>query len=157
MHGSLNRLPMLTSRIALAHIIEWLIPERLFPLFLFVAGALGALVRYGLASRIQPVHGVGFPWDILVVNAVGCLVFGFFWSFSTGGRQASRFIQLVVLIGFLGSFTTFATFAFDNVDLARSNRWLAAAVNLTLLNLLSFVALAIGIYLASVVKKTPKL
>ena len=46
---------------------------------LALAGAAGALARYGLAGVVQRVGGEQFAWGTLVVNAVGCFLFGFIW------------------------------------------------------------------------------
>lgn len=46
-------------------------------MWLFAAGGLGALARYGLGGFVQRLCGSGFPFGTIVVNLVGCLAFGF--------------------------------------------------------------------------------
>ena len=49
-------------------------------MWLFAAGGLGALARYGLGGFVQRLCGSGFPFGTIVVNLVGCLAFGFVWT-----------------------------------------------------------------------------
>jgi CrcB protein len=89
---------------------------------LAVAGAAGALARYGIASAIGP---RSFPWATLLVNVVGSFLLGFV----LGGPVAERWPgtpTLVVGVGFLGAFTTFSTFAFEATGMLREDRPVAA-------------------------------
>ena len=69
----------------------------------------------------------GFPRGTLVVNAAGCLLFGRVWCLGEERLVISGKTRLIILVGFLGSFTTFSSFAFETGQLLRDfQRWLAA-------------------------------
>ncbi len=88
-----------------------------------LAGALGALLRYWIGTSI----GVrSFPWATLVINVAGCFLLGLVLG-GPGTTRWSATTTTAVGVGFLGAFTTFSTFAFEAVELARADR-LAAAV-----------------------------
>ena len=117
-------------------------------LLIAVAGGAGALARYGLALGVQRLAGGPFPWGTLAVNVIGCLLFGFLMvlmdvrSFSSGAR-------LAIVVGFLGSFTTFSTFAHDAVVLGRREDVFGMAAYLLLQNGLGLMAIWAGDRLGS--------
>ncbi|MEM8739157.1 MAG: CrcB family protein [Planctomycetota bacterium] len=83
-------------------------------LLLAVGGAAGTLARVGLAALVQKAHGGPWPWGTLVVNALGCLLFGTLWGvFNLRLPHVSPLWSLALLGGFCGAFTTFSTFAFE--------------------------------------------
>ena len=105
------------------------------------------MARYGLNNWVQRTLDLGFPWGLLVTNSIGCFVFGLVWSLEEQRGWMSPDARLVVLVGFLGAFTTLSTFAFDTVHLARSGEWVEAVGNLILTNTLAAVLVLAGIWL----------
>jgi CrcB protein len=89
-----------------------------------VAGAIGALVRFGVATIAG--RRLGFPWGVLVVNVVGSAIAG---AITAG---APHDVQLVVVTGFCGGLTTFSTFATETVQLVLAGRWRPAAASVAL-------------------------
>lgn len=88
-----------------------------------VAGAIGALCRYGIGAAAGPQR---FPWPTLIVNVAGSLVLGYVLQRGTG-RWPSDAVTAVA-VGFLGAFTTFSTFGYETVVLLRTGRTAAAFV-----------------------------
>lgn len=109
------------------------------------AGAAGALARYGLQGAVQRAFGAGFPWGTLAVNLLGCLLFGIFWAIAEQRLTLSAEIRIIVLIGFLGAFTTFSTFAFETGKLIEDSEWLLAGLNLLAQNGLGLVCVVLGL------------
>lgn len=93
------------------------------------AGGAGALCRYGLGGLVQHWAGERFPAGTLVVNLLGCLLFGLAWGWLEDRAGFSPQTRAVVLTGFMGAFTTFSTFAFETVNLLQGGQWLAAGLN----------------------------
>ncbi len=114
------------------------------------AGGAGALGRFALARAVQRYAGIGFPWGTLAVNAAGCLLFGMAWAVAEERALASPALRAAVLVGFLGAFTTFSTFAFETVQLLRDAAWTAAAVNVAAQNALGFAFVLAGMRLGRV-------
>ena len=102
--------------------------------YIAIAGAFGTLARYGIGTMFQRDGLTGVPWGVFVANMIGALVFGLIWSMSEDRGWISENMRLVALVGFLGAFTTFSTFAFDNVQMARGSEWGWFAVNMVLTN-----------------------
>ena len=115
---------------------------------LCVAGAAGTLARYFLSGLVQRVYPHDFPWGTLAVNALGCLLFGIVWSLAEGRGVISPHARAIILVGFMGAFTTFSTFAFETSQLMHRGEMLAAGSNLLLSNVLCialvFAGMALG-------------
>ncbi len=76
-------------------------------------GALGALTRYLIGLTL--IHSPGaVPWSTLAANLLGSLLLGYFSRANTLGHRQMLFLA----VGFLGSLTTFSTFAYEIVDRA---------------------------------------
>lgn len=110
-----------------------------------VLGAAGTLARYGLSGWVQRFSGAGFPWGTLVVNITGCFLFGLVWAVSEGRLVIRPEYRMIVLVGFMGAFTTFSTFAFETTQLLREAQWWAAFLNVTAQNLTGIVFLFLGL------------
>ncbi len=113
-------------------------------LWIAAAGALGSVSRYGLTLLVQRWAGTGFPWGTLAVNGLGCLLFGLIWHAAAERMLLGSEARLIVLVGFMGAFTTFSTFAFDTAELARQSHWWLAAANLLAQNALGLAAVFVG-------------
>lgn len=110
-----------------------------------VAGAVvGAPLRYFLGSRVQAGAGGAFPWGTLAVNVSGCLVIGLVLGFAEGRGSLSREARLLLVTGFLGSYTTFSAFGWETYALARADDLGRAVVNVVLSLVLGLVAVWAG-------------
>jgi CrcB protein len=114
-------------------------------LWIAAAGAFGSLARYGLQGLVQRQAASLFPWGTLAVNVLGCFLFGLVWALAEERGAMSAQARTVLLIGFMGAFTTFSSFAYETVQLVRDAQWLLAAANVAAQNVLGFVALVLGI------------
>ena len=115
---------------------------------LALAGALGTLARYGTAGLVQRIHGTSFPWGTLAVNLTGCFLAGLLWTLFENRWPLSGEARTIVLVGFIGAFTTFSAFILESGELLRSAEWFHATVNLAMQNILGFAALFAGVALA---------
>ncbi len=111
---------------------------------LAVAGSLGTLARYGLGGVVPRIFGTSFPWGTYVINALGCLAFGFVWAL--GERTVlSGEMRIIILIGFMGAFTTFSSFAFETGSMIRDGQWLLALGNILLQNVSGLIMFFLGL------------
>ena len=110
-----------------------------------VAGALGALARYGLSGWVHRFAGPGFPSGTLSVNLLGCFLLGLLTELARHGGWVSPELRVWVGIGFLGAFTTFSTFSYETVTLLRDGDWTRATLYTGLSFALGLTAVLIGI------------
>jgi CrcB protein len=112
---------------------------------LMIGGAFGAVSRWGLHYWIDSrLSQSPFPWGILLVNVVGCFLFGWLFTLFENRAWFSDAVQLAVFTGFLGSFTTFSTFSWNTLELLRSGQIGLALGNVTLSVVAGFLAVWAG-------------
>ena len=118
-------------------------------LIVFIGGGMGTVMRF-LVSKIIPYSGKGFPWSTFCANLIGCLLIGlligYFLRYSIENESS---LVLFATIGFCGGFTTFSTFAQENLAFIRSG-------NYSMFLIYSFISLSVGIlmvYLGILIQK----
>lgn len=114
-------------------------------LWIALAGAFGNIARFGLSGFVQRATGAGFPMGTLAVNVLGCFLFGAVWSLAESRAGISAEVRTVVLIGFMGAFTTFSSFAFETAQMVRDSQWLFAFGNILAQNLVGIACLFLGL------------
>lgn len=112
-------------------------------------GAIGASARYSVATFFQP--SARFPWPTLTVNVIGCFVAGIIGTWLLMRLPVSTNVQLFLITGILGGFTTFSAFSLDTWRLAESGQWSMAGVNVMANMLGSLLAVWCGWWLARAV------
>jgi CrcB protein len=116
-----------------------------------LAGLVGTLGRYALSGVVARRYGETFPAGTLVVNIVGCFLAGFLFYLLQERFMASQTMRAVVMIGFLGGFTTFSSFGLQTFTLLRDGELWFAALNMIASNLLGLLMVWAGYTLARVV------
>ena len=115
-------------------------------LFMMIAfgGALGAISRYLLSFYIQNKFITNFPIATITINAVGCLLLGMLLKIGMSSSVQEQFWRTFFIIGFLGSFTTFSTFASDVYDLFRNRESIYGLLYLLGSNMIGIVMIYVG-------------
>jgi CrcB protein len=107
-----------------------------------VAGAGGALARYGLEGVVSRRFPAAFPWGTFVINVSGAFVLGLLFTLFTERVRVSPWMRSTITIGFLGAYTTFSTLSLETFRLLEDG-----AVGLGLANALgSLVAGLVAVY-----------
>lgn len=118
-------------------------------LVIMLGGAVGALLRFLVSTSVYQVMGRSFPYGTLSVNLIGSFLMGFLAVlFMTRLNELSPHWQMAILVGFLGSFTTFSTFSLDTLALLQQGEFIKATANVFLSVLVCLVAVWLGGLLA---------
>lgn len=95
-------------------------------LLLAVAGGVGTLLRVGFNTLAARLAGAGSAWAglwaTLAVNVLGSFAFGLLFAACQSRPLLPESQRAIVLVGLLGGFTTYSTFAFQAVELAEHGR-----------------------------------
>ncbi len=109
-----------------------------------LGGFFGSIARYGMTVGIQHWTGGGrlgdFPVGTLAVNLLGCLVLGFLGHLLSERFEMAAEIRFALTVGFIGAFTTFSTYAYETLALAKEGEHLFAWLNLLGSNALGLFA-----------------
>lgn len=109
------------------------------------AGALGTLSRFALSGLVLRHAGAGFPWGTLAVNVLGCFLAGLVWSLAES-RGVATDARAVLLIGFMGGFTTFSAFGIETGLLLQQGHWVHAGGNVIAQNVGGLTAVLAGLF-----------
>lgn len=112
-----------------------------------VGGAMGALMRFWVSSGLYALLGREFPYGTLFVNTIGCALMGFLYIIISE-HFANTHWQAVLMIGFLGAFTTFSTFSLETLHLISAGQQGKALLNIFLSITFCLSATWLGIVLA---------
>jgi CrcB protein len=116
-------------------------------IFVALGGAIGATARYWTAEFIHTFFERGFPLGTLIVNVVGSFLMGFLVIVLLQKFSHDLELRGFFLIGMLGAYTTFSTFALDSFNLFTGGKLGFALLNIMLSVILCIIAAGLGVYL----------
>ena len=94
-----------------------------------VAGALGALARYGLDGAVAR-RATAFPWATFVVNVSGSFLLGLVFTLFGERLTVAPWVRGAIAIGFLGAYTTFSTLSLETYRLLETRSVALAFANI---------------------------
>jgi len=114
-------------------------------IYIAVGGGIGSVLRYLVAGWGQRAAGdAAFPVGTLAVNVLGCLTIGALGAVFAAPHRVREETRLLLMVGLLGGFTTFSSFAFETFNLADDGARGRALANVLLSNALCLAAAWIG-------------
>lgn len=110
-------------------------------------GALGAVLRFWVSNGVYALLGRGFPYGTLAVNVVGSFLMGVLFVLFVERLAVSAELRSGVLVGLLGAFTTFSTFAIETLNLMVDGAMVRALLNIVASVLVCVLGAFFGMYL----------
>jgi len=117
-------------------------------LVVLVGGGAGALARYVAASLIMTRFGGKFPLGTLVINVTGSFLIGFLMTIMTERFHLDPIWRLLLVVGFLGGYTTFSSFEWETYTAVREGALWTGMLNVVSSVTLGYVAVWLGVILA---------
>jgi CrcB protein len=111
-------------------------------------GAIGAVARFLVSTGVYRLMGRDFPWGTLAVNLFGSFAMGLLFVLLLERSLIAPEVRAAILVGFLGSFTTFSTFSLETLTLVEQGEALRALLNVAASVLLCVAACWAGIIAA---------
>lgn len=116
-------------------------------LLVALGGALGSVSRFAIGRFSYQYFNHDWPWATFSVNAVGSFAIGMVYVVVTEKSALHADSRYLLMVGFLGAFTTFSTFALETVAIIEGGRWLLA-LSYVLITLVSCVlGCSLGMFL----------
>lgn len=115
-----------------------------------LGGSLGALSRYYLSKFFLNLIGGFFPWGTIIINLTGSFLIGIFFNLFDKSIISVE-IKTFITIGFLGAFTTFSTFALENLNLLRDGEIKIVLLNILISNIFGILSAFIGFYIIELI------
>ncbi|MBL7259761.1 fluoride efflux transporter CrcB [Paractinoplanes lichenicola] len=113
-------------------------------LMLILGAGIGAPLRYLVDRAIRSRHETGFPWGTLTVNLVACTILGLL----TGATIPTN-LQHLIGPGLCGALSTYSTFSYETLQLARTGSQILAVANAVISVLAGLGAALLGQALAN--------
>lgn len=114
-----------------------------------VGGAAGSLARYLVGTVIMNRVGGRFPWGTVFINITGSFLMGLLMTLLTGRLSPHPNVRLLLVVGFLGGYTTFSSFEWETFGLVSGGaRWLGL-LNAVGSVVIGYLAVRLGVAVVS--------
>lgn len=113
-------------------------------IYVFVGGGLGSMLRFLLSWSIQRQGMSVFPWGTFIINVLGCVFIGYLFALFSAFSKQQEVYKLLLMVGFCGGFTTFSSFALEQMNLINQQQWLAAIGYFAGTNILCLLGVGAG-------------
>ena len=115
-------------------------------LLIFFGAGAGGLCRYWISNSVYWCLGRNFPYGTLVVNVSGSFLMGFLFILILDRFDGvAPQLRSLLLIGFLGGYTTFSSFSIETLNLIENAAWLDALSNILLSVILCILFTWLGV------------
>lgn len=114
-------------------------------LLIGIGGFLGSVARYLTAVILTRILSSPFPHGTFIVNVTGCFLIGIFYALSQRYDWFSKEWEVFLITGFCGGFTTFSSFAYENILLLQKGNYLTFSIYTVGSLVLGLIAVITGV------------
>ena len=111
-----------------------------------VGGGIGSIFRYLTSVLVNKHFHPVFPWATFIANILGCLIIGLLLGLFERHQLTNPDLKYLFITGFCGGYTTFSTFATENMDLFQTGNSLMAFLYIASSILVGILAVWLGMF-----------
>ena len=115
-------------------------------LLVFIGAGCGGVARYGVSRFSLNLWGANFPWGTLIANVTGSLLMGLLAIIILERfGHLNEILRPLILIGFLGGYTTFSAFSIESINLLEGGQYTSLVFYVLASVILCLVAAWVGV------------
>jgi CrcB protein len=112
-----------------------------------IGGMFGSILRYGLSTWVAQLFSRALlPYGLMTVNILGCLLIGALAALMQSKHGLRPELVLLLMVGFLGGFTTFSSFGLETFTLLRDQHIYAALMDVLIQVVVGTLAVGAGFW-----------
>ena len=119
-------------------------------LLIGIGGGLGSIFRYLTSVLVNKYCSLSFPLATFITNSIGCLLLGIFLGTFERHQWTNPDLKFLFVTGFCGGYTTFSTFASENINLFQTNNSIIAFAYIGFSILTGLAAVWLGLTLTKI-------
>ena len=116
-------------------------------LWIGIGGFAGVNARYIVGRWAGNRYGAAFPYGTFLINVTGAFVIGVVMTLLTERFVADPRWRLLIVVGFLGGYTTFSSYAYEAIMLIDQGEWGRSLLYVVGSNVLGLLACLAGVAL----------
>ncbi len=113
-----------------------------------LGGAIGSVGRYLTSLAVESFSSTRFPYETLTANLVGCFLIGLLWGYFERMSISNEF-RLFLFTGVLGGYTTFSTFARENIQFFKAGEPFSALGYILVSNIVGLTLVVAGFLIST--------
>lgn len=110
-------------------------------------GFIGSVMRYLVQVFVEKGMTTTFPWGTFIANVVGSFIIGIVFGLAEKGNVLSAEWRMFLAVGICGGFTTFSSFAYNNLNMIKEHSLLQLLWNVGGSLFFGILAVYLGIIL----------
>ncbi len=118
-----------------------------------IGSCVGGISRYLLQQSVQKQYPYSIPLGTLSVNIIGCFIIGVIYGIASKGNLLSPEMRLLLATGFCGGFTTFSSFAYENVSMVLDGEFFYPVLYVLISVIIGFGAVHAGILFIKLISR----
>ncbi|MBW6537767.1 MAG: fluoride efflux transporter CrcB [Mariniphaga sp.] len=114
-------------------------------------GFIGSVMRYLVQYYMEKSLTSTFPWGTFIANIAGSFIIGIVFALAEKGNLMNAEWRIFLAVGICGGFTTFSSFAYNNLTMLNERAWGSLLLNIGGNLFLGILAVYVGIILIRII------